>query len=183
MNRKMELNRWLLQRAKAAGYSVIVLSADAMGPSQSDDFIRLGRPFLPDLTLGNYDPKLGGQGNFRDQKRDLNFSDIGFLREASGLPVIVKGVNAPEDIHQSITAGAAAIWISNHGGRQIDGVPASMTMLRPAVDAVAGRVPVIMDSGVRRGIDVFKALALGATAVGDWASGLVGLGGRRRPRR
>jgi L-lactate oxidase len=175
MNRDMELNRWLLQRARAAGYSAIVLSADAMGPGQSDEFIRLGRPFPPDLTLGNYDPKLGGRGDFRSQKRDLNFSDIGFLREASGLPVVVKGVDAPEDIRQSITAGAAAIWISNHGGRQIDGVPASITMLRPAVDAVSGRVPVILDSGVRRGIDVFKALALGATAVGIGRPALWGL--------
>jgi lactate oxidase len=117
----------------------------------------------------------GGHGDFRNQKRDLNFSDIDFLREASGLPVVVKGVDAPEDIRQSITANAAAIWISNHGGRQIDGVPASITMLRPAVDAVSGQVPVILDSGVRRGIDVFKALALGATAVGIGRPALWGL--------
>jgi isopentenyl diphosphate isomerase/L-lactate dehydrogenase-like FMN-dependent dehydrogenase len=71
----------------------------------------------------------GGHGDFRNQKRDLNFSDIDFLREASELPVVVKGVDAPEDIRQSITAGAAAIWISNHGGRQID--PASITCCGP----------------------------------------------------
>jgi lactate oxidase len=166
MNRDMELNRWLVQRAKTAGYSAIVLTADALGPGASDEFIRLGRPFPPGLGPGNHDPQRGGRGNFFDFKRDLSFSDIAFLREASGLPVAVKGLLNVEDVRQSLAAGADAIWVSNHGGRQIDGVPAAITMLRPAVDAVAGRVPVILDSGVRRGIDVFKALALGATAVG-----------------
>jgi len=175
MNRDMEINRWLVQRAKAAGYSAIVLTADALGPGQSDEFIRLGRPFPPDLKPGNHDPALGGRGNFRDMKRDLSFSDITFLREASGLPVLVKGVVQPDDIRQSLAAGAVAIWVSNHGGRQMDGVPASMSMLRAAVDTVAGRAPVLLDSGVRRGIDIFRALALGATAVGIGRPALWGL--------
>jgi lactate oxidase len=175
MNRDMGVNRSLVQRAKAAGFSAIVLTADALGPGQSDEFIRLGRPFPPDLAPGNYDPAYGGHGNPHDQKRDLSFSDITFLREESGLPVLVKGVDQPDDIRQSLAAGAAGIWVSNHGGRQMDGVPASMHMLRGAVDAVAGRVPVLLDSGVRRGIDVFRALALGATAVGIGRPALWGL--------
>jgi len=175
MNRDMEINRWLVQRAKAAGYSAIVLTADALGPGQSDEFIKLGRPFPPGLTAGNHDPALGGHGNFGNQKRDLSFGDITFLREASGLPVVVKGVVQPDDIRQSLAAGAAGIWVSNHGGRQMDGVPASMSMLRAALDAVAGRVPVLLDSGVRRGIDIFRALALGATAVGIGRPALWGL--------
>ena len=75
----------------------------------------------------------GGCG--RNALRGLNRdgSDITFLREASGLPVIVKGVVQPDDIRQSLAAGAAGIWVSNHGGRQMDGVPASMSMLRAAV--------------------------------------------------
>ena len=166
MNRDMEINRWLVQRAKAAGFSAIVLTADALGPNQSDEYVRYGSPGAPGRTQGNHDPALGGRGNFRDFKFDIGYSDITFLREASGLPVIVKGVVHPEDIRQSIAAGAGGIWISNHGGRQIDGVPAAITMLRPAVDVVAGRVPIVFDSGIRRGIDVFKALALGATVVG-----------------
>jgi lactate oxidase len=166
VNRDTEINHWLVQRAKAAGFSAIVLAADALGPSQSDDFFRLGRPFPSDLLKpANHDPARGGRGNFGNMKRDLVYADIAFLREASGLPVVVKGILSTEDVRQCVAAGAAAIWISNHGGRQLDGVPASITMLRPAVDAVEGRVPVILDSGVRRGIDVFKALALGATAV------------------
>jgi L-lactate oxidase len=175
MNRDMELNRWLVQRAKAAGFSAVVLTADALGPGQSDEFIKLGRPRPPGATAGNHDPALGGYGDFSDQKRDLSFSDITFLREASGLPVVVKGVVEVDDIRQSLGAGAAAIWISNHGGRQMDGGPASISMLRAAVDTVEGRVPVVLDSGIRRGIDVFKALALGATAVGIGRPALWGL--------
>jgi lactate oxidase len=165
MNRDMEINRWLVQRAKAAGFSAIVLTADALGPNQAEEYIRLGSFVQPGLTQGNHDPALGGRGNFRDFKRDLSFSDIGFLREASGLPVVVKGIVQSDDIRESLAAGAAAIWVSNHGGRQLDGVPGAISMLRPAADAVAGRVPIIFDSGIRRGIDVFKALALGATVV------------------
>jgi len=165
MLKDMEINRWLVQRARAAGFSAIVLTADALGPGQSDEFIWLGRPRPPELRAGNHDPALGGRADFSDKKWDISFDDIGFLHEASGLPVVVKGLLRVEDVRQSLAAGAAGIWVSNHGGRQIDGVPASVSMLRPAVDAVEGRVPVILDSGIRRGIDVFKALALGATAV------------------
>jgi lactate oxidase len=175
MNRDMELNRWLVQRAKAAGFSAIVLTADALGPGQSDEFIRLGRPRPPGATAGNHDPALGGHGNFSDQRHDLSFADITFLREASGLPVLVKGVVHPDDIRESLSAGAAGIWISNHGGRQMDGGPASISLLRNAVDTVEGRVPVVLDSGIRRGIDVFRALALGATAVGIGRPALWGL--------
>lgn len=163
MNRDMELNRWLVQRAKAAGFSAIVLTADALGPGQSDEYIALGRPRDPNLTVGNHDPRFGGHGNFGDMKRDLAFSDIGFLREASGLPVITKGVVETDDVREALKSGAAAIWVSNHGGRQMDGGPGSFTMLRSVADTVEGRVPIIFDSGVRRGNDVFKAVAMGAT--------------------
>ncbi len=141
MNRDMEINRWLVQRAKAAEFSAIVLAADALGRGQSDDYIGLGRPRDPTLTTGNHDPKLGGHGNFGDMKRDLSFSDIGFLHQASGLPVITKGVVEPDDIREALKSGAAAIWVSNHGGRQMDGDPGSFTMLRPAADAVEGASP------------------------------------------
>ena len=163
MNRDMELNRWLVQRAKAAGFSAIVLTADALGPGQSDEYIALGRPRDPNLTVGNHDPRFGGHGNFGDMKRDLSFSDIGFLREASGLPVITKGVVETDDVREALKSGAAAIWVSNHGGRQMDGGPGSFTMLRSVADTVEGRVPIIFDSGVRRGNDVFKAVSMGAT--------------------
>src|SRR5882757_2703943 len=175
MNRDMEINRWLVQRAKAAGFSAIVLTADALGPNPAEEYVRLGSFQQPGLTQGNHDPALGGRGTFRDFKRNISFSDIGFLREASGLPVVVKGIVAPEDIRQSLGAGAAAIWVSNHGGRQIDGVPAAVSLLPQAADVVQGRVPIIFDSGIRRGIDVFKALALGATVIAVGRPALWGL--------
>jgi lactate oxidase len=167
MNKDKEINRWLVQRAKAAGFSAIVLTADALGAGRSDDLIRIGLPFPPDLQpgKGNHDPALGGRGKFLDLKYDISFKDIGFLHEASGLPVVVKGIVHPQDIRECLAAGAACIWVSNHGGRQMDGIPGTISVLGPAVDAVRGRVPVILDSGIRRGIDVFKALAMGATAV------------------
>lgn len=175
MNRDMEINRWLVQRAKAAGFSAIVLTADALGPNPAEEYVRLGNFQQPGLTQGNHDPALGGRGTFRDFKRDISFSDIGFLCEASGLPVVVKGVVAPEDIREALSVGAAAIWVSNHGGRQIDGVPAAVSLLPQAADVVQGRVPIIFDSGIRRGIDVFKALALGATVIAVGRPALWGL--------
>jgi L-lactate oxidase len=166
MNKDAEINRWLCERAKAAGFSAIVLTADALGPGASDDYIRLGRPFPPALRVpGNHDPAQGGRGNFFDLKRDLSYGDVDFLRQASGLPVVVKGLLSTQDVRQSLAHGAAAIWVSNHGGRQMDGVPATMSVLRAAVDATENRAPIIIDGGIRRGIDVFKALALGAASV------------------
>jgi L-lactate oxidase len=165
LNKDEGINRWLVQRAKAAGFSAIVLTADAVGPGVSDEFIRLGRPRPAHLTFGNHDPALGGRGDVLNQKLGLSFSDISFLKGISGLPVIVKGIQHAEDVAECLVAGAAAVWVSNHGGRQLDGVPATISVLREICDAVSGRVPVILDSGVRRGIDVIRWLALGATTV------------------
>src|SRR5207248_3559949 len=82
-----------------------------------------------------------------------------------GLPVLVKGVQTAEDAHLACEHGAAAVVVSNHGGRQLDGVAATLDMLPEVVDAVGGRLEVILDGGVRRGTDVLCALALGARAV------------------
>ncbi len=159
------VTRDILLRAKAAGYPAIVLTADAIGPGMSDAFRRLGMPFPPGMTFGNNDPRYGGRGNFLDQKTAMTLDDIGMIRSVTGLPVVVKGIMRATDARDAIAAGAVAIQVSNHGGRQIDGVPASISVLAEVVDAVGGTVPVIFDSGIRRGIDVYRALALGATAV------------------
>jgi lactate oxidase len=87
------------------------------------------------------------------------------IHNETGLPVIVKGITRPEDARAAIAAGAAAVQVSNHGGRALDGTPASITALPSIADEVKGEVPLILDSGIRRGTDVVKALALGATAV------------------
>jgi lactate 2-monooxygenase len=95
----------------------------------------------------------------------LQWEDLKTLRAMTDLPILLKGVLHPEDARKAIAAGMDGLIVSNHGGRQIDGCVATIEALPAIVDAVSGRVPVLFDSGVRGGSDVFKALALGATAV------------------
>jgi len=96
---------------------------------------------------------------------DGAWTDIERLASLSGLPVVVKGVLTAEDARLACEHGASAIVVSNHGGRQLDGVSATIDALEEVVAAVAGRVEVLLDGGIRRGTDVVKALALGARAV------------------
>ena len=96
----------------------------------------------------------------------LAWEDLGFLREHTSLPILLKGILHPADVHRALDEGIDGIWVSNHGGRQVDGAISTIAALPPISEAVAGRVPIILDSGVRTGADAFKALALGATAVG-----------------
>jgi lactate 2-monooxygenase len=95
----------------------------------------------------------------------LAWDDLSFLREVTGLPVLLKGILDPDDARRAVELGVDGVVVSNHGGRQVDGAIASLDALPAIVDAVAGRVPILLDSGVRSGADVFKALALGARAV------------------
>ena len=152
-------SREVLNRAKDAGYKAIILTVDAIGQGSSDDYQILGKP-RPWLPYGNFPP--GTQTNF---KTDLSWDDVGMIRDATGLPVVVKGITRPEDARAAIKAGASAVQVSNHGGRALDGTPASITVLPSIADEVKGEVPIILDSGIRRGTDVVKALALGANAV------------------
>jgi len=96
----------------------------------------------------------------------LSWDDLAFLRERTSLPILLKGILHPADAVAAIEHGMDGIVVSNHGGRQVDGSIATMDALPAIVEAVAGRVPVLLDSGVRSGADVFRALALGASAVG-----------------
>lgn len=100
--------------------------------------------------------------------QDVTWDDIALIKKKIGpnVPLVVKGIMTAEDAEMAIHAGADAIMVSNHGGRQLDGAPASIDVLPEVVHAVADRVPVWLDSGVRRGTDILKALALGASAVG-----------------
>ena len=97
--------------------------------------------------------------------QSMTWDDVEWLA-GFGLPVIVKGILHPDDARMALDHGAAGIDVSNHGGRQLDGAIASLDALPAVVEAVAGRAPVLMDGGVRRGTDVLTALALGASAVG-----------------
>ena len=96
---------------------------------------------------------------------DLTWSDLPFLRERTRLPILLKGILHPEDASRAVEAGMNGVIVSNHGGRQVDGAVAALDALPGVVEAVAGRVPVLFDSGVRTGSDIIKALCLGARAV------------------
>ena len=176
LNTDPAVNRRLAQRARAAGYSALVMTVDSLGPGQSDAYLALGAPKSPTSGTGNFDPRFGGIGEFQNLKKDFTPADIGLLRDASGgLPVLVKGILRPEDATRCVEAGAAGIIVSNHGGRTLDGAPAAITVLAAIVKAANGRVPVLFDSGVRRGTDIVRALALGAAAVGIGRPVLYGL--------
>jgi isopentenyl diphosphate isomerase/L-lactate dehydrogenase-like FMN-dependent dehydrogenase len=96
---------------------------------------------------------------------NITWDDIAWIREHAPLPILVKGIMTAEDARLAVEAGADGVVVSNHGARQLDAVAATITVLPEIAEAVDGRIPVLMDGGVRRGTDVFKAIALGATAV------------------
>lgn len=176
--RDKAITRDLVQRAAAAGYSALCLTVDTplAGPRERDRRNRLRMP--AHLGLDNFpsthaDKNKGGGDAESALARyiadmwdaNLTWSDVDWLRSVSKLPVIIKGILAPDDARLAVEHGAAAVIVSNHGGRQLDGVPAPITVLPRIVDAIGGRVEVLLDGGVRRGTDVLKALALGARAV------------------
>lgn len=111
----------------------------------------------------------------------MTWEQIGWFKDGSKMPVIVKGIVNPEDAALAVKHGADAIVVSNHGGRQLDGVIGTLDALPDCVDAVGGKVPVLMDGGLRRGTDILKALALGAKAVLVGRAPLWGLGAFGQP--
>jgi isopentenyl diphosphate isomerase/L-lactate dehydrogenase-like FMN-dependent dehydrogenase len=111
----------------------------------------------------------------------MNWDYVDWLRGACTLPVILKGILNPEDARTAVERGASAVVVSNHGGRQLDGVIATLDALPDVVDAVGGKVPVLMDGGIRRGSDILKALALGAKAIQVGRAPLWGLGAFGQP--
>ena len=111
----------------------------------------------------------------------MSWDYIDWLRGSCSIPVILKGILNPEDARTAVDRGASAIVVSNHGGRQLDGVIATLDALPDVVDAVGGKVPVLMDGGIRRGSDILKALALGAKAIQVGRAPLWGLGAFGQP--
>ncbi|HEY0864868.1 MAG TPA: lactate 2-monooxygenase [Lacunisphaera sp.] len=117
-------------------------------------------------NLASGDPRAAVQRFMTTYSRpSLRWDDLKFLRQHTKLPILLKGVLHPDDAKQAIEHGIDGLIVSNHGGRQIDGEIAALEALPAVAGAVNGRIPVLFDSGVRGGADVFKALALGATAV------------------
>ena len=171
-NKDPEVNKDLLHRAEAAGYSAIVLTVDLpiLGLRERDARNKFTLP--KDLGRANVSSAqstavtISIESIVSGFKDDLGWIDYEWTRKHTRLPVLVKGILSTEDAEEAVKRKVPGIIVSNHGGRQLDTGIGAIEALAPIVDAVSGKTIVLFDSGVRRGTDVFKALALGAQAVG-----------------
>jgi 4-hydroxymandelate oxidase len=158
-------------RAETNGYRAIVLTVDLPVGGRRERDLRTGFEIPAEVPVPAFvahaeraesvSPTQIGQV----VDKSVTWRDLEWLRGLSPLPLVLKGLLTAEDARLACEAGAEAIVVSNHGGRQLDGVPAALDALPEVVDAVDGRAEVLMDGGIRRGTDVVKALALGARAV------------------
>lgn len=179
-----ELAVSFLERAKAAGYSALVVTLDTFTLAwRPRDLDQAYLPFLRGIGVANYfgDPvfQRAVGGPVTEANRDmallhwvanfgnpsLTWDDLIFLREHWDGPIALKGIQHPDDARQAVDAGMDAVIVSNHGGRQVDGAVASLDALPGVVEAVRDQATVLFDSGIRTGADIVKALALGAKAV------------------
>lgn len=169
----------LVERAERADYDGIVLTLDSQIPAWRVRNLRNRYSSKQDAERANFitDPivqDLAGDGDtvsteeataHLSKDKRLTWKDLESLREHTSLPIILKGILHPADAARALKYGADGIVVSNHGGRQIDGEISSIQALSKVLDVVDGEIPVLLDSGVRSGADIFKALALGADAV------------------
>lgn len=155
----------LVREAKATGCTAIVLTADMPVLARRLRDVRSGFTLPASISSAprNGAPHL--QTGSTAQDPSLTYDVIDWLASETGLPVVVKGVLRGDDAKQCITAGAAAVWVSAHGGRQLDGCVAPAVALPAVVDSVGGDAEVYVDGGVRRGVDAVRALCLGAKGV------------------
>ncbi|WP_323762246.1 alpha-hydroxy acid oxidase [Maricaulis sp.] len=199
-----------MERARTAGFTGLILTVDVpVAGNRERDHLNaftippkistrtvaqvLARPgYLwdmassPPIQAANWaDMDTGGMGiiQFLDSQfdRTVTWADAKWMKEAWGGPFAVKGIARPDDARRCLDIGADAVWVSNHGGRQLDTAPATIDTLGDIVAAVAGQAEVILDGGIRRGTDIIKALALGATAVAVGRPYLFGLGAGGQP--
>jgi isopentenyl diphosphate isomerase/L-lactate dehydrogenase-like FMN-dependent dehydrogenase len=159
-----------LAEAAAAGCAAVVLTVDTPRLAQRERDLRAGFEIPSDLPLPYARAAIGDAAhNPADQfallDASVSWRDLEWIASEADLPVVLKGVVTAEDAELAVEHGAAAVVVSNHGGRQLDGVPATLDALPEVAEAIAGRVEVYLDGGIRRGTDVAKALALGARAV------------------
>ena len=180
-NKDAEINRNLIQRAEKAGYSAIVMTVDLPVLGLRDRDFRNRFVVPSDLKRGNIASEkfMAATRNLLSLvsgvKDDLSWDDYEWTRKNTKLPVLIKGILSPEDAEEAVRRKVSGIIVSNHGGRQLDTGIGAIAALPRIVERVTGRTKVLFDSGVRRGIDVFKALALGADAVGVGRPILYGL--------
>jgi isopentenyl diphosphate isomerase/L-lactate dehydrogenase-like FMN-dependent dehydrogenase len=178
-----ELTVSLVRRAERAGYGALVLTVDNYVPGwKPRDLQEAYLPFLEGIGISQFasDPVFrqalekspeedvgAAVGHYLDVfvNPDQTWERLGWLREQTSLPILLKGVLHPDDAREAVRRGVDGIVVSNHGGRQVDGAIASLDALANIVAAVGGQFAILFDSGIRSGADAFKALALGADAV------------------
>lgn len=163
-----DVSALLVQRAERSGFKAIVVTVDnpRLGRREADIKNKLILP--PKANLRGLMKDDGSKiRSFAPANFDasLSWKDITWIKSITSLPVLIKGVLTAEDAIKAVEVGVAGIIVSNHGARQLDYAPATITVLEEVVHAVGGKIPVLFDGGVRRGTDVFKAVALGAQAV------------------
>jgi isopentenyl diphosphate isomerase/L-lactate dehydrogenase-like FMN-dependent dehydrogenase len=160
------ITRELIAQARECGFGALVLTIDAPMRGNRERDARTGFAIPEDITIASF-----GRGGMTPKdafdmvSASITWRDLERIAGEAQLPILVKGVLTAEDARLACEHGAAALVVSNHGGRQLDGVSATIDALEEVVDAVEGRLEVLVDGGIRRGTDVVKALALGARAV------------------
>jgi len=177
VNKDREFTRDLVARVEAAGCSALMLTVDTPEWGVRERDVRNGFHLPPGLAAVNllrsnaHGEQIGQSGAGMGQAfawmldASVTWREVEWLRGLTKLPVILKGIVRADDAVRAAEHGAAAVAVSNHGARQMDTAPATIDALPAIADAVQGRVPLLLDGGVRRGTDVLKALALGAQAV------------------
>ena len=162
VHRDRTVTRDLVQRAESAGCTALCITVDTPVNPMRDREKRLG--VRPPYT----GPSSGGRASpiYSDALNPtVTWETVAWIRSFAKTPVLLKGILAPEDAQRAVSEGLAGVLVSNHGGRNLDTTPATINALPAVAEAVQGRIPILLDGGVRRGTDIVKALALGARAV------------------
>ena len=179
VHRNRDITRHFLERAEAACYRAIVLTVDTPLLGRRERDLRTGFKLPADMPTANFLAKfpeyahasaIGTDSTLRTRalatlEPALTWEKLRDIRAMTRLPILLKGVMAAADARRAVTEGVDGLIVSNHGGRQLDGAEATITALPHVVEAVGDALPVLVDGGIRRGVDVLKALALGAKAV------------------
>jgi isopentenyl diphosphate isomerase/L-lactate dehydrogenase-like FMN-dependent dehydrogenase len=188
-------NENLIRAADQAGFKAIIITADSTLAAYREADVKNNFKFplaMPNLTIAQFGTDADSGTAIKDDgtdigsghsvaevlgsaRQDISTRDIASIRSYTNLPIIIKGIQHPDDALLAIKHGADAVWVSNHGGRQLDGGPGSFEVLNSIAVAVNKQGPIIFDSGIRRGEHIFKALAHGADIVGIGRPSIYGL--------
>lgn len=163
------LAKTIIKRAEDSGYRALVITADAFSPGKRERMIRRKYKLPAEIKMGNLENMVIDEKLKRADGSIVRFpllwEDIDWIRQSTHLPVLIKGLIHPDDAKRAVDLGIDGIIVSNHGGRQVDGVLPSLLALKNISAVVNGKAKILLDGGIRRGSDVIKALCLGADAV------------------